>query len=570
MATKEWLKMPLFFEADADPLIRSPSVSTTSGCTTPVPSRNLLHDLDQRFADVCRSTPDADVCEELREDLHDVVQNLGAVQFRELLSTDSPVFEFKNPRGDMVARRFNVFAGKNTFIDITYRPSNTRFQTFCVPTHQVFEVLLGTIVYKNNVVEAPHNPSRDRGNTKSKHRGGRKHTSFSKFVVDGDSGRVKSKTLMENLHLSLASRVQGIPGTAMSTAPHGLQASKAVEESLEIRIVHAVHAHGESKRPDVTYCWADFEPGAPSMTELKGQEAQDAKNAAIRLFCAPRQSLLLSRLFHHTFLWRLQGLERAVAKRFPPRLAPSDTDMAREISVALSLLVKHGHSLSSLGTEIRAVYNIVDKIRHLVMYRFDLNIPRQDGGEAAIRARLNMFPSKAETYIHNHSTNMISTCLWGGYEHKIWSILPRDTGSSSTRCFRRFRDNITKKFGQPELVDGVLSEPSVHSHCINRTYFLDQSAFHTVSVRAEEADGILDASSSSTLTLFFKDKVVRPSQVIYASVSAETDAHNSYDTLSTEEVVLEPGSSEFDKVLSAYEQCLSAAADDIGLFETSC
>ncbi len=50
-------------------------------------------------------------------------------------------------------------------------------------------------------------------------------------------------------------------------------------------------------------------------------------------------------------------------------------------------------------------------------------------GESAIKIRLNMFPNGTEAYIHSHSTNCISACLWGGYEHTVWRVVRERKGA---------------------------------------------------------------------------------------------------------------------------------------------
>ena len=89
--------------------------------------------------------------------------------------------------------------------------------------------------------------------------------------------------------------------------------------------------------------------------------------------------------------------------------------------------------------------------------------------------RGHVFVNPEEGYVHNHSAPFFSTCLYGGYTHKLWKIVPCD----DQQHFRRTRKtgNI---IGVPQKQTGALTEDFCMPFLESFTYFIGPSAFHTV------------------------------------------------------------------------------------------
>jgi hypothetical protein len=132
----------------------------------------------------------------------------------------------------------------------------------------------------------------------------------------------------------------------------------------------------------------------------------------------------------------------------------------------------------------------------LVMWRYYLF------DSDSLQIRLHLFPSAAETYIHNHKTNFISMALHGKYTHSTWNI----------QAYKEEKHYERNRNSDGTLTDAILSNGKIEltnqfQHVTGNVYFLSSSCYHVVHVESQE--GIAksrDPSKATFVSIFVKDK----------------------------------------------------------------
>jgi hypothetical protein len=193
---------------------------------------------------------------------------------------------------------------------------------------------------------------------------------------------------------------------------------------------------------------------------------------------------------HH----RLLALDAKVHASQSKAITSDDMPQVHLIANALALSVAEGVGLDERKCE--TVYNEIDGSNQILMLRYslfvDADAQQAFGRPAATEVRLHFFPNAAETYIHNHRSNFISTCLFGGYTHYIWQInADHDQGGVHDECGRDSKGALTARVEHP----GSCSVLEVYRHVVGNTYFLHNQAYHTARVTPEDG---------ATLTMFYK------------------------------------------------------------------
>ena len=110
--------------------------------------------------------------------------------------------------------------------------------------------------------------------------------------------------------------------------------------------------------------------------------------------------------------------------------------------------------------------------------------------------RLHLFPCAAETYIHNHRSNLISMSLYGTYTHVTWE--PRQTKEDRDDSYFKRGRNRDGCLQDRVQCSGSLEPCTTFVHYPQHTFYLDALTYHTVSVSKD---------AGQMLTLFVKDKL---------------------------------------------------------------
>jgi len=100
-----------------------------------------------------------------------------------------------------------------------------------------------------------------------------------------------------------------------------------------------------------------------------------------------------------------------------------------------------------------------------------------------VELRAHLFqPGFEETHVHNHGNAFISTCLQGGYVHKIWA--PQSKEGHSHYSIERKPGGLL--FEPVEQKDSVLSNVLCQPFQAGQSLFISSSAHHTVMVDKEQ------------------------------------------------------------------------------------
>ncbi len=164
------------------------------------------------------------------------------------------------------------------------------------------------------------------------------------------------------------------------------------------------------------------------------------------------------------------------------RLQPQDMEAVVGIGRALSLFIVAGGRLDSSSSHLAEVVCNNDMV---VIFRYTVF------SSDMVEIRLHLFPDAAETYIHNHRSNLISMSLYGDYKHISWSVLP--TGSHTEKV--RASSGV---MSEAVCCVGDVVESSSFQHCKGQTYFLDTGTYHTVTCPTTLSIASSSTSTSST------------------------------------------------------------------------
>jgi hypothetical protein len=281
---------------------------------------------------------------------------------------------------------------------------------------------------------------------------------------------------------------------------------------------------GPPKNPPLASSVTESEHFVRTLTELwREQRASRAVSGASlpSLF----RGVLADALKH-----RCLALSARLKERRVPELWPSDSTWVRGIGNAAALMIAAGGSLDATKPT-QSIYNN----EALVIRRYSLY------EDQYVQMRLHLFPNAAETYVHNHRTNFISTALAGSYVHQTWQIRNGQGASSSSASaspdggavvtgtdwhYERTRDS-TGALTERQRVSGSLHMADTFRHDPQHAYFLQNQLFHSVQVEKE----------ASMLSLFVKDnqqnggtKVLEPRDGDGpASLAALPEVINSYE-----------------------------------------
>lgn len=93
--------------------------------------------------------------------------------------------------------------------------------------------------------------------------------------------------------------------------------------------------------------------------------------------------------------------------------------------------------------------------------------------------RAHLFHDVTETYVHNHGNDFISTCLQGGYKHRLWAVERKEEGSY-LQYKRTPGGSLLYDAGsnQPAALSNVLCQPFQ----AGKSLFISARAYHTVGV----------------------------------------------------------------------------------------
>jgi hypothetical protein len=161
-------------------------------------------------------------------------------------------------------------------------------------------------------------------------------------------------------------------------------------------------------------------------------------------------------------------------------LLPSDCNHARDLCLKLSQL-----TLDLKDLPESAITETPGMMRRIMLY-----------SNENIEIRAHIFNDGCEeTYIHNHGQAFITTCLQGGYVHKIWQV----NGKRGVQFYEHNRapggvyqvqENTAVNVGN--LVDNVVSHPFASGQSL----YIGDLAQHTVG-----------ECSDQLVTLVIRDKV---------------------------------------------------------------
>jgi len=281
---------------------------------------------------------------------------------------------------------------------------------------------------------------------------------------------------------------------------------------------------GPPKQPPLASSVTESEHFVRTLTELwREQRASRAVSGASlpSLF----RGVLADALKH-----RCLALSDRLKERPVPELWASDSTWVRGIGNAAALMIAAGGSLDATKPTQSIYNNEALVIRRYVLYE-----------DQYVQMRLHLFPNAAETYVHNHRTNFISTALAGSYVHQTWQIRNGQGASSSSASaspdggavvtgtewhYERTRDS-NGALTERQRVSGSLHMADTFRHDPQHAYFLQNQLFHSVQVEKE----------ASMLSLFVKDnqqnggtKVLEPRDGDGpASLAALPEVINSYE-----------------------------------------
>jgi len=462
--------------------------------------------------------------EHIRSQLLSFVSLLNQAGLARLLS-DNPVYEIRSQVQDVViGYRVNVFCGQNLALHIILRMGGQRIQITSEDIDCLSYLVVGTAEIKVcGIVEA-----REVG-----------EIYFKQSPNEPPKEHVG--------HLTVLSKFSTIPGSTFyfpRNMPFALKASNS--DCLELRL----YMLREEPDPQSAYYWQIFNPGPMREVELDHEHSRSVRDRMLQLYTGPSVNFFMAEMYRDALMFRIAELQREIEARQIARFAPHDERHGKAIGAALAFMVEAGIGIdAAFDREITPEVVLNDD--QVVMYRITLTEP-----SASQTIRLHLFLDSSETYIHNHQSNCMSVCLFGGYEHTIWVVDPSvGTHGEKTR-------STGGALSEEVLHPGNVTPASIYSHEAGHCYYLSQQSYHTVSIRSRDGAPavVIDHGGikCATLSLFFKDFAQGTTKILVP-----------HDATAVQRVppVVKSGSvhcitdiTERERILSAMEACLHTAA----------
>jgi hypothetical protein len=352
-------------------------------------------------------------------------------------------------------------------------------------------------------------------------------------VVEGENGAAAPPFLSPGkLHVSEKNIIE--PGRPVMIARGAYFSCKADQESLYLKIETFCPADSLT-----CYAWSSGNTGEP--VEMAGApqvhrftpgsfESEDMArrfsliirnhNLATNSITNGDLSLYFRRALKESFYYRCHTLSENIAYRSKQNIAPQDSMAVRGITEALCLWISNGGSLFPENeTEwgrlkplvIRNCYagEQVEVMRRVVLY-----------DSPVLQIRAHMFPSGAETFIHNHGGSFFSVCLRGFYYHHTWCPDAEDITKTYTVREREHGGKLT----DPVEVVGNLRKNETFLHSTLNMYYLNSSSYHTVEVPTEKHSTSAGTKNTSRImTLFIKDKTRASKTLILSPEGGDLD-----------------------------------------------
>ena len=259
-------------------------------------------------------------------------------------------------------------------------------------------------------------------------------------------------------------------------------------------------------------------------------------------FCGCQPDVESARLAHlSAFVGAVTLLRGDIRARDPPTLRETDKATCKRIGDSLLEYVGYGGEIDDVaralnprrGAEVKLEKTIT--LRSSIASRAHSNIYRDESDEAmntrscgdgrvepaeeesatvvinrfvlfddetTLGIKLHLFSSPAETFRHNHSTNVISACLKGSYQHRVFSFEALKDGDTPTPL--HIRGDEGKIQPSRKTLNKKLIQRTEYTFRSGNVYFLNKEGFHTIQAPAADTDDKL--ATSSVVTLFFKDR----------------------------------------------------------------